>query len=373
MVSRPRCCCDKVFGIKKGPWTPAEDRLLASYIKHHGPGNWRSVPTNAGLLRCSKSCRLRWTNYLRPEIKRGNFTELEEKKIITLQSLWGNKWAAMASHLPQRTDNDIKNYWNTHLKKKLTKKFHSHHLGSSSTSFHFSNKDYSSISFDRTRNLECDHHLNIHQTFALNKFINSITSSSTSTPSSTTYASSTENISRLLEGWVKTSPKKSSSNKLKLKITQTEDQVLPNGSNNSDNINQNTSNNNLDADELLFKKFEEQETCNGDDAHLSKEADNFESLLAFENTSNVVCWEQKSSPDSTKIHGPTLASPVEAQTTTTTTTIEDMVDSILESNHQELIEDDQNEPPLSILEKWFLDEATQQVFEEDHMEISPIF
>ncbi|XP_026452673.1 myb-related protein 306-like [Papaver somniferum] len=89
-MGRPPCC-DKVLGITKGPWTPEEDLILASYIEEHGPGNWRSVPTNAGLLRCSKSCRLRWSNYLRPGIKRGNFTEFEEKKIITLQSLWGNK------------------------------------------------------------------------------------------------------------------------------------------------------------------------------------------------------------------------------------------------------------------------------------------
>ncbi|RZC52598.1 hypothetical protein C5167_021026 [Papaver somniferum] len=371
MRNRPRCCCDEVLEIKKGPWTPEEDHLLASYIKQHGPANWRSVPTNAGLLRCSKSCRLRWTNYLRPEIKRGNFTELEEKMIISLQSLWGNKWAAMASHLPQRTDNDIKNYWNTHLKKKLMKKFQSHHSGSSSPNFQFLNKDYSSNSFNRTRNLECDHHLNIHQTSALNKFINSITSSSTSTPSSTTYASSTGNISRLLEGWVKTSPNKLSSSKLELKTNQSEGKVVPSGSNNSDNNNHNTSDNNLDDDEIFIKKVEEQETRYDDDAHLSNEADYFESLLTFENTSNVACWEQKSSPQSTKIHGTTSASPEEAQTTTTTTTtttIEDMVDSILASDHQRLIEDDQNEPPFSVLEKWLLDEATQQVLEEDHME-----
>ncbi|RLM69525.1 transcription factor MYB30-like [Panicum miliaceum] len=72
-----------------------------------------------GLMRCSKSCRLRWTNYLRPGIKRGNFTPHEEGIIIHLQALLGNKWAAIASYLPQRTDNDIKNYWNTHLKKKV--------------------------------------------------------------------------------------------------------------------------------------------------------------------------------------------------------------------------------------------------------------
>ncbi|CAN0903572.1 Myb-related protein 306 [Linum grandiflorum] len=118
-MGRPPCC-DKV-GVKKGPWTPEEDITLVSYIQEHGPSNWRSVPSNTGLMRCSKSCRLRWTNYLRPGIKRGNFTPHEEKMIIHLQALLGNRWAAIASYLPQRTDNDIKNYWNTHLKKKLNK------------------------------------------------------------------------------------------------------------------------------------------------------------------------------------------------------------------------------------------------------------
>ncbi|KAB8114061.1 hypothetical protein EE612_053284 [Oryza sativa] len=75
-MGRPPCC-DKE-GIKKGPWTPEEDIILVSYIQEHGPGNWRSVPINTGLMRCSKSCRLRWTNYLRPGIKRGNFTAHEE-------------------------------------------------------------------------------------------------------------------------------------------------------------------------------------------------------------------------------------------------------------------------------------------------------
>ncbi|KAF3338040.1 myb-related protein 306-like isoform X1 [Carex littledalei] len=105
--------------INKGTWTPEEDIILASYIQEHGPGNWNDVPTNTGLKRRSKSCRLRWTNYLRPGIKRGDFTPQEEKLIIDLQALLGNRWAAIASYLPERTDNDIKNYWNTHLKKKV--------------------------------------------------------------------------------------------------------------------------------------------------------------------------------------------------------------------------------------------------------------
>lgn len=113
-------CCDKV-GLKKGPWTPEEDQKLLGYIKEHGHGSWRALPAKAGLQRCGKSCRLRWTNYLRPDIKRGKFTLQEEQTIIQLHALLGNRWSAIATHLPKRTDNEIKNYWNTHLKKRLVK------------------------------------------------------------------------------------------------------------------------------------------------------------------------------------------------------------------------------------------------------------
>ncbi|KAJ1415137.1 SANT/Myb domain [Sesbania bispinosa] len=111
-------CCDE-SGLKKGPWTPEEDRILVDYIQKHGHGSWRALPKLAGLNRCGKSCRLRWTNYLRPDIKRGKFSEEEEQLIINLHSVLGNKWSAIAGHLPGRTDNEIKNFWNTHLKKKL--------------------------------------------------------------------------------------------------------------------------------------------------------------------------------------------------------------------------------------------------------------
>ncbi|XP_050248168.1 transcription factor MYB102-like [Quercus robur] len=111
-------CCDKA-GLKKGPWTPEEDHKLISYIQLHGPGNWRNLPKNAGLQRCGKSCRLRWTNYLRPDIKRGRFSFEEEETIIQLHSILGNKWSAIAARLPGRTDNEIKNYWNTHIRKRL--------------------------------------------------------------------------------------------------------------------------------------------------------------------------------------------------------------------------------------------------------------
>ncbi|XP_054823058.1 transcription factor MYB106-like [Prosopis cineraria] len=111
-------CCEKV-GLKKGPWTPEEDQKLISYIEQHGHGSWRALPSKAGLERCGKSCRLRWTNYLRPDIKRGKFSLQEERTIIQLHALLGNRWSAIAAHLPKRTDNEIKNYWNTHLKKRL--------------------------------------------------------------------------------------------------------------------------------------------------------------------------------------------------------------------------------------------------------------
>ncbi|KAK6916714.1 SANT/Myb domain [Dillenia turbinata] len=111
-------CCEKAH-TNKGAWTKEEDDRLIAYIRAHGEGCWRSLPKAAGLLRCGKSCRLRWINYLRPDLKRGNFTEEEDELIIMLHSLLGNKWSLIAGRLPGRTDNEIKNYWNTHIRRKL--------------------------------------------------------------------------------------------------------------------------------------------------------------------------------------------------------------------------------------------------------------
>ncbi|CAM8967561.1 unnamed protein product [Rhodiola kirilowii] len=96
----------------------SEDKILTEYIAARGEGKWRDIPKLSGLQRCGKSCRLRWLNYLRPDIKRGNISADEEDLIIRLHRLLGNRWSLIAGRLPGRTDNEIKNYWNTHLAKK---------------------------------------------------------------------------------------------------------------------------------------------------------------------------------------------------------------------------------------------------------------
>nr|GMC72029.1 myb-related protein 306-like [Ipomoea batatas] len=170
-MGRPPCC-DKV-GVKKGPWTPEEDIILVSYIQEHGPGNWRAVPTNTGLLRCSKSCRLRWTNYLRPGIKRGNFTEQEEKMIIHLQALLGNRGGQDGN--------------------------------SSSSSHHSISKG------QWERRLQTDIHLAkqaLCEALSMDKSKPVLSAGGSSNPAPVPvqtgpYASSAENIAKLLESWVK--------------------------------------------------------------------------------------------------------------------------------------------------------------------------
>ncbi|XP_074562136.1 myb-related protein 340-like [Curcuma longa] len=105
--------------VRKGPWTMEEDLILVNYISNHGEGVWNNIARSAGLKRTGKSCRLRWLNYLRPDVRRGNITQEEQQLIMELHERWGNRWSKIARQLPGRTDNEIKNFWRTRVQKKL--------------------------------------------------------------------------------------------------------------------------------------------------------------------------------------------------------------------------------------------------------------
>ncbi|PIA36511.1 hypothetical protein AQUCO_03400423v1 [Aquilegia coerulea] len=115
--------CDKSpkAMYRKGLWSPEEDEKLRDYIFRYGHGCWSSLPSRVGLQRNGKSCRLRWINYLRPGLKRGVFTSQEDQTILALHQSLGNRWSQIAQQLPGRTDNEIKNYWHSCLKKKVMK------------------------------------------------------------------------------------------------------------------------------------------------------------------------------------------------------------------------------------------------------------
>ncbi|XP_019177398.1 PREDICTED: myb-related protein MYBAS2-like isoform X1 [Ipomoea nil] len=103
--------------VRKGPWTEQEDVQLAFYVNLFGDRRWDFLSKISGLKRSGKSCRLRWVNYLHPGLKRGKMTPNEERLILELHSKLGNRWSKIARKLPGRTDNEIKNYWRTQMRK----------------------------------------------------------------------------------------------------------------------------------------------------------------------------------------------------------------------------------------------------------------
>ncbi|GFP91100.1 transcription factor gamyb [Phtheirospermum japonicum] len=112
--------------MKKGPWKAEEDQILINHVRKYGPRDWRT----------GKSCRLRWVNKLRPDLKTGmKFSAEEERTVIDLQAQFGNKWARIATYLPGRTDNDVKNFWSSR-QKRLARMLHTSSSSSSSTPKH---------------------------------------------------------------------------------------------------------------------------------------------------------------------------------------------------------------------------------------------
>ncbi|KAL9296563.1 hypothetical protein ACSQ67_022459 [Phaseolus vulgaris] len=134
------------YKLRKGLWSPEEDDKLMNYMLNSGQGCWSDVARNAGLQRCGKSCRLRWINYLRPDLKRGAFSPQEEELIVHLHSLLGNRWSQIAARLPGRTDNEIKNFWNSTIKKRL-KNLSSNTSPNGSESSYDPNKDLNMAGF----------------------------------------------------------------------------------------------------------------------------------------------------------------------------------------------------------------------------------
>ncbi|GMN36866.1 hypothetical protein TIFTF001_006368 [Ficus carica] len=134
-------------GSNRRAWTAMEDKILTEYIKIHGAGQWNYLPEKTGLVRCGKSCRLRWLNYLKPGVKRGNITQEEEDIIIRLHQKLGNRWSLIAERLPGRTDNEVKNYWYTKISKKIK---HDHHCDGDSTAPFISNPRPSNYCHDQS-------------------------------------------------------------------------------------------------------------------------------------------------------------------------------------------------------------------------------